>query len=337
MSKLRAVALISGGLDSALAAKLVSGLGVEVIGAHFLIPFYNYELKDMEQTAAFRSAREIGIELVVRELSEEFIAAVKAPKFGYGKNLNPCVDCKILMVVKAAELMKERDAQFIVTGEVVGQRPMSQRKDIMNVMDKKTGMKGLVLRPLSAKNLAPTVPEEKGWVDREKLLAISGRSRKTQFELADKFGLKEFSAPAGGCLLTMEGFAKKVEDLLERQPDFDANDVRLLKIGRHFRLSPSAKLLVGRNDFDNKKLINVARAGQMLICTDNVPGPAGLLVGKFGEAEIRLAAGIVAYYVHKSPTPEVPLLMERIDAKEKKESVSARPLERRQLEEFRIK
>jgi tRNA-uridine 2-sulfurtransferase len=141
MTRVRAIALISGGLDSALAAKLISEQGVEVIGAHYVIPFYNYTLEDLELTAAFRSAKEIGIELVARELSEEFITALKAPQFGYGKNINPCVDCKILMVRKAAELMKEKDAQFIVTGEVVGQRPMSQRRDIMNVMDKKTSMK----------------------------------------------------------------------------------------------------------------------------------------------------------------------------------------------------
>ena len=337
MTRVRAIALISGGLDSTLAARLVTDQGVEVIGAHFVIPFYNYTMADIEMTSAFRSAKEIGIELVVRELSEEFIAALKDPKFGYGKNMNPCVDCKILMVRKAAEMMAERDAQFIITGEVVGQRPMSQRKDIMNVMDKKTGMKGLVLRPLSAKNMAPTVPEEKGWVEREKLMDISGRSRKAQFELAEKFGLKEFSAPAGGCLLTMEGFAKKVEDLLEHQPDFDKNDVMLLKVGRHFRLSKTAKLLVGKNDFENKKLIRIAQPEQLLIYTDNIPGPAGLLVGEFGETEIKLAEGIVAYYVHKSLTPEVPLILERINDNRIKEPASAMAMERHQLEELRIK
>jgi tRNA-uridine 2-sulfurtransferase len=335
--KVRAIALISGGLDSTLAARLVMDQGVEVIGAHYIIPFYNYGLDDLEMTSAFRSAKELGITLVVRELIEEFIATLKNPQFGYGKNLNPCVDCKILMVKKAAELMKERDAQFIVTGEVAGQRPMSQRKDIMNVMDKQTGMKGLVLRPLSAKNLAPTIPEEKGWVDREQLMDISGRSRKMQFDLAEKFGLKEFSAPAGGCLLTMEGFAKKVEDLLEHEPGFGAAEVALLKIGRHFRLSSSAKLLVGKNDFENKKLIKIAKEGQALVTTDNVPGPAGLLVGEFGEDEVAKAAGIIAYYVHKAPGPEVPLLLEKIGDNGIKRAMSARAMERSQMEELRVK
>jgi tRNA-uridine 2-sulfurtransferase len=193
------------------------------------------------------------------------------------------------------------------------------------------------LRPLSAKNMAPTIPEEKGWVERDQLMDISGRSRKAQFDLAEKFALKEFSAPAGGCLLTMEGFANKVKDLLEHQPDFDKSDVQLLKVGRHFRLSKTAKLLVGKNDFENKKLIRIAQPEQVLIYTDNIPGPAGLMVGKFGEEEIKLGEGIVAYYVHKSPTPEVPLILERVNDNRIKEPASARAMERHQMEELRIK
>jgi len=337
MTRIRAIALLSGGLDSILAAKLVLDQGVEVTGLHILTPFSKFTMENAGSSPAAKVAKEIGIELTVIEVGEEYLEIVKHPKFGYGRGANPCIDCHAYFIKKAFEVLQERSAHFVITGEVIGQRPMSQRKQAIGQIDRETGIKGLILRPLSAQLLPETIPEQKKWVDREKLLAIAGRSRKQQFELAERLGIKGFSAPAGGCLLTMEEFGKKVKDLLAHQPDFGLDDAHLLKISRHFRLSPLAKAVVGKNDPENKKIIALARSGDILVYTDNVPGPAALVRGQASEDELSKAAGIVAYYVHKSPGDDVPLILERIGDNGKREKFSARPLERSVIESLRIK
>jgi tRNA U34 2-thiouridine synthase MnmA/TrmU len=337
MTPVKAIALLSGGLDSILAAKIISDLGIEVIGVHFLTPFSPFTLETVDQSAAAKVAGEIGIKFVPVSLGEEYLELLKHPKFGFGSAANPCIDCHAFFIKKAGQMLKDFGASFIVTGEVMGQRPMSQRAQAMSQIDKETGLKGHILRPLSAKLMNPTVPEEKKWVDREKLFSISGRSRKEQYKLAEKFKLKEFSAPAGGCLLTMEDFGRKVKDLLKFKPDFNLEDVKIMKLSRNFRLSPAAKLVVGKNDLENKKIISLALAGDLLILTDEVPGPAGLVRGKFGQPEVEKACAIIAYYVHKCPTPNVPLILERIGDNGNKEKISSLAMERQALEELRIK
>ncbi len=337
MSKIRALALISGGLDSALAVKLVKEQGVEVVGVFFIDPFSKWDLKTASKSPAGKIAQQLGIELLVKDLGEEFIDIVKSPKFGYGRSANPCIDCRILRLKKASELMREISAKFIITGEVVGQRPMSQRREILKLIDKETGLGGLILRPLSAKILNPTIPEQKGWVEREKLLGIIGRSRKLQFYLAEKYKLSGYSSPAGGCLLTEKEFGKKVFDLIKFQPDFGINDTKLLRLGRHFRLSEGAKLVVGKNDRENKRLIALAQEGDILIHTNGIPGPTGLIRGNPSQEDVELALGIVAYYVHKSPTPKVPMiLIEKQKDNEKIIRSSKEAIERTILEEKRI-
>jgi len=335
MTQPRAIALLSGGLDSVLSARLILDQGISVIGLHLVSPFAKYTMENVESSMPAKVARELGIEFIAREMGDEYFDLLKKPRFGFGRAMNPCIDCRILELRRGLEVMKERDAQFIITGEVVGQRPMSQHKQTIEMIEKQAFAIGLVLRPLSAKALKPTIAEEKLWVDREKLFGITGRSRKIQFELAEKFGIKEYLTPAGGCLLTDREFGKKVKDLLLHQPDFDRNDLRLLILVRHFRLSPEAKLVAGKNDEENKKIIGLARPPDLLIRTDNVPGPAGLLRGKFGPDQIRTALAIIAYYVHKSLSAEVPFELEFL-AEGRTEKMSAHPIGRPRLEELRI-
>ena len=337
MGKIRALALVSGGLDSALAVKLVQEQGVEVVGIFFVDPFSKYERESAPNSPAGKIACQLGIELVIEEQGEEFLEIVKKPRYGYGRSANPCIDCRILRLRRAGKLLRELSAQFIITGEVVGQRPMSQRREIIKLIDKETGLGKIILRPLSARILNPTLAEEKGWVDREKLLGLIGRSRKVQLHLAKKYGLEGFSSPAGGCLLTEKEFGRKVFDLIQHQPDFGLNDVKLLRLGRHFRLSPQAKLVVGKNDRENKKIISLALPGDILIHTDGVPGPTGLVRGEITEQDLKLAQRILAYYVHKSPAPQVPMiLVEKTEQEEKIRSSLADKIDRQILEEKRI-
>jgi len=333
----KAIALISGGLDSILAAKIIADQGVKVIGLHFLTPFSPFTLENVEHSPAAKVASETGIDFLPVELGEEYLEIVKHPKFGFGRAANPCIDCHAFFIKRAGRMLKDLAAQFIITGEVVGQRPMSQRSQALNQIDKETGLKGMVVRPLSAKLLAESVPEQRRWIAREKLFAISGRSRKEQFRLAEQFGLKSFSAPAGGCLLTMKDFGQKVKDLLNYQPDFNLEDVKLIRLSRNFRLSPTAKLVVGKNDAENKKIISLGIEGDLLILTDNVPGPAGLVRGKFTNQELQKACAVIAYYVHKCSWPEVPLTLEGIGDRARKEKFSVCAMEREQLEAMRIK
>lgn len=293
---IKAVALMSGGLDSALAARLVLEQGIEVIGLSCRHPFHPNPSPGSTPHCE-RVARELGIELVRPDVTGQMLAMLKNPPHGYGRHLNPCIDCRILYLTEGKRLMQTREAHFLVTGEVLGQRPMSQRSDAINIIDRDSGLKGLILRPLSARLLAPTVPEQKGWVDRERLLDISGRGRGRQLELAKSFGLKEFSAPAGGCLLTMEDFARKVADLLEHEGELRARDVELVKVGRQFRLSDGVRLAVGKNEKENDRLLQLAGKGDLVGETVDVPGPLGLLRGEPGDEELARAASIMARYV----------------------------------------
>jgi len=292
---MKALALLSGGLDSSLAIRLIQNQGIEVVGLHFFIPFCRHKDVEMEKLAAEKIADSLGIKLKIEYLGQEFLKMVKNPRYGYGKNLNPCIDCKILMFKKAKKIMNEINASFIISGEVLGQRPMSQNKHSLKLIEKESGLKGLLLRPLSAKLLSSTIAQEKGWVKREELEGISGRGRNPQIKLAEKLGIKEYPWPSGGCLLTDPGFCKRLKDLIKHN-QFNLENIELLKVGRHFRLSPTFKLVVGRDKEENEILVNLLKKGDIYFEPKEKPGPSGLGRGDCDEEDKLLAARIIARY-----------------------------------------
>jgi tRNA U34 2-thiouridine synthase MnmA/TrmU len=293
----KAISLLSGGLDSLLATKLIMEQGIELVALHFTSPFCTCTKGDKGcGLQAVKTARELDIEVMVKVKGLEYLEIVKAPRHGYGKNLNPCIDCRIFMLKEVRKLMAEIDASFVVTGEVLGQRPMSQRRDAIRLIEKESGLEGLIVRPLSAKHFEPTLPEREGILDREKLLDISGRTRRPQYDLAESFRLKEFSCPGGGCLLTDPIFARKLKDLFAHSRGFTMKDVALLKIGRHFRLNEDTKLVLGRNENENKRLEAANSDGCALLTPIGFKGPQGLLFGVLNEDILRIAGNLMAYY-----------------------------------------
>jgi tRNA U34 2-thiouridine synthase MnmA/TrmU len=293
---MKAIALLSGGLDSTLAAKVVMEQGIELEALNFLTVFCTCTNRGETCLASQKAVENLGISLRVFNVSEEYLDVVKHPKHGYGSNMNPCIDCRIFMLKKAKTYMEGAGASFIITGEVLGQRPMSQRRDSMRLIEKEAGLEGFILRPLSAKLLPASIPEKEGWVDREKLLNMQGRSRKPQIRLADHFGIQDYPCPAGGCLLTDPGFAKRMKDLIDHNPNFSLNDVHLLKVGRHFRLSPKTKVIVGRNEEENRKIQTFSQEKDILLKVSKFPGPLSLLRGKLEAEDIEKVAAITAHY-----------------------------------------
>src|SRR4030043_1004028 len=224
---MKAIALLSGGLDSTLAARLVLDQGIELEALNFMTVFCTCPNKGATCLASQKAVETLGIPLKVFNVSEEYLNVVRNPKHGYGSNMNPCIDCRIFMLKKAKVYMEESGASFIITGEVLGQRPMSQRRDAMRLIEKEAGLEGLILRPLSAQFLPVTLPEKEIWINRETLLGIQGRSRKPQMKLADHYGIRDYPCPAGGCLLTDPQFANRMKDLMLYSPNFSLNDVHL--------------------------------------------------------------------------------------------------------------
>lgn len=294
--KRKAVALLSGGLDSRLAIKVMLEQGIELVAVNYVTVFCTCTSKNSCCSEAKKAADEFCVPLKVFNYTKQFLEIIKNPEHGYGSNLNPCIDCRISMFKNAADYMREIGASFLVTGEVLGERPMSQRRDSMRVIERDSGLEGLILRPLSARLLEPTLPEREGIVDREKLLNISGRSRKPQIELAATFDMKDYPCPAGGCLLTDPEFAKRLKDLLGQVKDFTINDVKLLKVGRHFRLSPEAKIAVGRDEQENIKLNSLTRPGDWLVEAADFAGPLTVARGEVDEELLGTAASITVRY-----------------------------------------
>ena len=285
----KAISLFSGGLDSIVSVKLIQDQGIEVLGLTFRTPFFGEE-----KPAA--AARLIGLPLVVLDITGEHLAIVRAPRYGYGKNMNPCIDCHTLMLKIAGKEMEARGLDFIFTGEVLGQRPMSQSRQMLHVVAKNSGYADRVVRPLSARLLPETLPEREGKVDRERLLDISGRGRKRQMEMAERYGITEYANPAGGCLLTDPMFSRRLKDLFARKPDFTPRDLELLKVGRHIRLDDRNKVIVGRNKRDNQALEPLATPHDAVFQMKDFPGPLCMLPGGGPEEAERAAAAICAAY-----------------------------------------
>lgn len=291
---MKAISLFSGGLDSQLAAKLMQNQGIDVIAITFDSPFFGAN----ERTK--RAARHLGIELLVQPVGDEYIERVlKNPVYGYGKNLNPCIDCHAFMFRKAGDLMPELGASFIITGEVLGQRPMSQNRSALNAVDKLSGYKGYIVRPLSGQLLEATIPEKEGWIDRQLLLDISGRSRTRQMQLAEKYGIQEYPSPAGGCLLTEQNYVRRLKRLMGLIENPRPEDWGILKVGRHFYLQEGLLLAVGRNHSENERLESLATPSDLLLKVTDRPGPVGLIRAILPvepESHLSYAGSIIARY-----------------------------------------
>jgi len=297
MAKPKAIALYSGGLDSTLAILVMMRHGIEVEALKFTMHFCG-DAADSSSRGSdpYKAAEQFGFSVKLCHLGWKFVEIVKNPPHGYGKNMNPCIDCRILMLKEAKEYLEMIGADFVITGEVLGQRPMSQMRNTLNLIENESGLEGRLVRPLSGKHLPPTVPEKVGLIKRDWLLDIHSRSRKRQMELANQFGLKGYASPASGCLLTDKHYSKRLKDLLKHKEDFDYNDLNLLKVGRQFRLSEKCKLIVGRNEGENEKILSLKNDDDIILEALNTGSPISLLRGKAEKHDIELAAAITARY-----------------------------------------
>lgn len=314
----KALGLMSGGLDSTLAAITLIRQGVEVTGISFVTPFFG-------AGKAKTAAEAIGFPLIVQEISEVHLEMVKQPKYGYGRNMNPCIDCHAMMFRLAGEIMEKEGFDFLFSGEVLGQRPMSQNANALRSVANYSGYPDRVLRPLSAKRLPITPMEENGLVDRELLLDFQGRSRKPQQALARQWDYPDFPSSGGGCLLTEVGFSNQLRDLLQNNPQATPKDVELLKVGRQFRLSQTAKLILGRNQNDNDSLHQLAEACHLKMHCRNFSGPLGLLAGKPEQQDLENAAAILASYGKGKDEAQVEVLF---SGQEKEFAISVAPMPR---------
>ena len=292
------VAMISGGLDSALAASLMLEQGIAVHGL-FLAMSWGCCEKDKAQACA----RRLGIPLMVLGVGDAYLDVIRRPKYGYGSGMNPCVDCRIYMFRIAKTYMEELGAGFVLTGEVLGQRPMAQMRRPLDLSEAESGLEGLLLRPLSAQLLDPTLPELLGVVDRSRLLRLAGRSRHDQMALAEEAGIREHSTPAGGCLLTDEHFAQKARDLFAHEARPTTKDMELLTLGRHFRIGPRAKIILGRNELENLLLEGHAQAGYTCV-RPRFAGPSALLAGPWTEEAGRTAVALILQHTKAEKRPQ---------------------------------
>jgi len=293
----QAIALLSGGLDSTLAVKMMIDQGIAVTAVHFTSPFCNCTSKNAGcKNQAVKVTHEFGVPIRVIYKGMDYMKIVQNPPHGYGRGMNPCIDCRIYMLNKVKEMMTGAGASFVLTGEVLGQRPMSQRRGAIQTIEKESGLEGRILRPLSAQHFPPTIPELEGIVDREKLLSFSGRSRKPQIDLADKLGVRDYPCPAGGCLLTDKVIAARLRDLFAHVPDYDLADLHLLRVGRHFRLNPGLKIILGRNKPENEQIQVLARPTSALFKPRDFRGPTCLAVGKWDAEAERIIGEILAAY-----------------------------------------
>ncbi len=310
---MKALALFSGGLDSCLAVKLIQEQGIEVIGITFLTPFFSpFHAKEM--------AARLKMEHHFVELGEEYLSLVLNPRYGYGKNMNPCIDCHGFMIKKAGDMLGDFGASFIITGEVLNERPFSQTRRGLSLVDKISGYGDITLRPLSAKLLPPTLPEREGWVKRELLLGIKGRKRDKQFELAEKYGIKKFPTPAGGCLLTDPSFSRRLKDAIEHG-EVSLEDIELLKTGRHFRIN-GVKVIISRNRKETEEM----KRYRIYFRPEHSSAPAGLYRGELSEEEMKAAASLLLRYLGRRER----VIFEGVGM------IEAEPMERDEAERYMV-
>jgi tRNA-uridine 2-sulfurtransferase len=332
----KAVALISGGLDSLLAARVMQEQGIHVEGINFYTGFcvegHTHAIRSKDRKKEKRNnalwvAEQLGIKLHIVDIVEDYKQVVLNPKHGYGANLNPCLDCKIFMVGKALEWIRQRDFDFIVTGEVIGQRPMSQRKQTLPVVSHESGAEDLLLRPLCARNLPETLPEREGWVERAALYDFSGRSRKPQIKLAAKYGFEDYAQPAGGCcFLTDAQYAVKLADLWQARgsKQYEMDDIILLKVGRHLRPADHFKLIVSREEGEGNFLRGYRKQYSNLTTVSH-PGPLALIDGEVSESDVELAARLVARYSQGRNAEQV--VLEYTEADGTQRELTVKPLQ----------
>ena len=309
---MKALSLFSGGLDSILSVKVIQDQGIDVLALHFDTGFGGKQWEKKKEYL-YRISRNYNIPLEIVDIKDHYLDDVLfSPKYGYGSAFNPCIDCHGYMFFNAASLLEKYGGRFLISGEVKGQRPMSQRAEALKQVEKLSGVEGLILRPLSAKLLPVTIPEEKGWVDRERLLDIHGRSRTRQMELAKAYGITEYESPAGGCLLTNESFSNRIKDFI-RYDKMDVADIDILKFGRHMRLPGGAKLILGKNKQDNENLSKLDYMGKyqpILVREDVLPGPFGLISKNASPDDLKLAAEILLSYTKARTGETYPVLLD---------------------------
>lgn len=332
--KPKAIALLSGGLDSSLAVRMMLEQGVDVEAVAIKTPFCDFDCGKGCGHRVKEVADEMGIKLKTVYFGEEYLRMLKDPKHGYGSGMNPCIDCRQMMYGAAKEHMEKTGADFIITGEVLFQRPMSQNNRALHIIENETGLEGKVLRPLSAKHLPPTEAEKSGLIKRENMGDIKGRSRKGQLAMAKHFGIQEPPNAAGGCLLTDPAFSKRIEDAMQHAQDIPSiNDIELLKVGRHFRLTQDAKLVVGRNKEENEVMLALAEDADVVIEAKDFVGPTCILRGKSDDAVVATAASIALRY---SDAPKDAQSKVRIRTGGSEKEVAVSPADNDWLESIRI-
>jgi len=296
-----AIALFSGGLDSILACRVVAEQGVRVKALKFVTPFFDCDLLATEAQYREKIRAKYAIDVEVKDLTDLYLQMLHAPPHGFGKHFNPCIDCKILMLSEAKKLMAEYQASFIITGEVIGQRPMSQRKDTLRVIERDSGTDSLLLRPLCARSQKPTAAELAGIIDREKLPYCSGRGRSQQIEIAARFGITDYPTPAGGCILTDPNLAKRIKMLYSQPGLVNREDVRFVLVGRQFRLPHGGWLAIGRSQDENEAVLRLSQPDDLVLKLNDRPGPTALLRHSSHPADISLSASLVVRYGRKIP------------------------------------
>ncbi|WP_209451672.1 tRNA (5-methylaminomethyl-2-thiouridylate)-methyltransferase [Allofrancisella frigidaquae] len=334
--QIKAVSLISGGLDSMLATKLIQEQGIHVEGINFFTGFcvegHTHAIRKRDKEKQKRNnalwvAEQLGIKLHIIDVIEEYKDVLLNPKYGYGANMNPCLDCKIFMVRKAKQWAIENGFDFIITGEVIGQRPMSQRKNTMPIVQKQSGIDDLLLRPLSAKNLPETKPEREGWVNRSKLLGITGRGRKDQIRLAKEYAIDDYASPAGGCcFLTDKQYSDKLVDLWQARDtrEYEFDDIMLLKVGRHIRFKPEFKLIVGREEGENNYLNGYKNQFISVYCSSHT-GPLTLIDGKFDKIDEKVTAEILGRFTQGKTEDSVTMVFNYLDGTSKE--IKVKPMQ----------
>ncbi len=327
---MKALALLSGGLDSTLAIKVVQEAGIEVEAINFTSPFCRCSGASGGCSAAATAAKTLNVKLHYYPCGEEYLRIVEKPPHGYGKRLNPCLDCRIHKFKIAKNKMDEIGASFLLTGEVIDQRPNSQRRDALDIVERDSGLRGYILRPLCAKHLRPTIPEEKGWVDRNKLLDIKGRGRTQQIDLAEEYGITDYPCPAGGCLLTNEEYSLKVKDLLEHDGKLSMGSINSLRFGRHLRLSPKAKIIIGKDQAENEAIKKTATPENLIMELVDYAGPVTMYIGSPEDFLINLAAMMTAGYGNVPADEEIKVEVSGAMNRE----LSVKPMSREEIRKY---